>query len=252
MSTQKFTQKIPVFFNSWKRSISVDGSFVSQKRLHLWRKFKWENSRHFVNIFTQYLNFSVSKKHVLTAAHCIVDKGDYELREPQDSFFYLWKYDLNKTEPGEVKALVEKFVLHPDWDTTKATRYIGDLAIAYLKVQVTYTDYIRPICLNSSPTETLLSFRKINGTVTGWGTREGHNGVSVKAREVVIPMVNSQQCYKSSITFFFLFSDDSSFCAGKQDGSGPCKGYVEFFLDLRVVIFQIAIQFFLCCAVLIY
>lgn len=150
-----------------------------------------------------------------------MDKGEYKKREARDSFFLLGKYNLAETEQGQAKAFVEKFIIDPSWDSTQGTKYIGDIAIAFLTNNVKYNDYIRPICLNSH-VNSIDSYID-NGqmaTVTGWGTTENSNGRADKAREVVIPMVKTLQCLKSDVAFFWIFSDESSFCGGKKDGKG--------------------------------
>ncbi len=47
-------------------------------------------------------------------------------RKPKDSYFLLGRYDLEKQEDGSVKALVEKFIVHPLWDIELGTKYAGN------------------------------------------------------------------------------------------------------------------------------
>jgi hypothetical protein len=70
--------------------------------------------------------FPVTKKTILFAAHCVQDKGESVARKPKDSYFLLGRYDLEKQEDGSVKALVEKFIVHPLWDIELGTKYAGN------------------------------------------------------------------------------------------------------------------------------
>jgi secreted trypsin-like serine protease len=101
--------------------------------------------------------------------------------------------------------------------------FSGDLAIAILKETIQFTDYIIPVCLTSQSFPLSGQVGK-NGTVTGWGTLENRQGLATEAREVAIPVVDSVTCLASGFSFYYIFSEDSSFCAGKRDGRGPCKG----------------------------
>lgn len=160
---------------------------------------------------------------MLTAAHCVQDKGEPRPRTPSESFFLLGRYDLKKQEDGSLSVQVQKFIVHPDWDIEVGTKYSGDIAIALLKETLQFTDYIIPVCLTPKGFPSSAEVGK-NGTVTGWGTLENHQGLATEAREVVIPLVDSVTCLSSGFAFYYIFSEDSSLCAGRRDGRGPCKG----------------------------
>lgn len=170
---------------------------------------------------------SVSRKHIITAAHCLLEKGSFDPPlDPEDAYFFLGKYDLKQKEKGELKVYIERFVMHHDWSPEYATHYKGDIAIAFLTQLITFTEFIRPICLNVETVtiEDLIGDQNNYGIVTGWGYKEGNTGRSDKAREIRIPIVHHLECIKSDESFKAVFTEDSSFCAGLRNGSAPCTG----------------------------
>jgi secreted trypsin-like serine protease len=89
----------------------------------------------------------VSKRIVVTAAHCIWDKKSLLRRTELNSTYYLGKHQLsNLLETGSVKSKVQNFALHPSWDP-QSDRYDADIAIAVLRETIVYTDRIIPICV---------------------------------------------------------------------------------------------------------
>lgn len=64
----------------------------------------------------------VSQKIVVTAAHCIWNKGDPEPISEYDSNYYLGKYKLNEIEDDLITSDVQKFITHPKWDPESTLR----------------------------------------------------------------------------------------------------------------------------------
>ena len=89
-----------------------------------------------------------------------VGAGDLEV--------YLGRQNQNGSNPNEVRTTVSRIISHPYYD--RFTRD-NDIALLQLSAPVTFTNYIRPVCLAAS--ESVF----INGTdswVTGFGNiREG-------------------------------------------------------------------------------
>ena len=75
----------------------------------------------------------------------------------------LGRQNLQAENPNEVSRTVARIILHPNYDSNTNN---NDIALLRLSSPVTFTDYIRPVCLAAS------SSVFNNGTdswVTGWG-----------------------------------------------------------------------------------
>lgn len=146
------------------------------------------------------------------------------MREAKNSFFLLGKFDLTETEEGQLKALVEKFVVNPNWNSTEGTKYESDIAIAFLKDPVTFTNYILPICVNSAlnSIDGFIEHGQATGIVSAWGITPISKKID-KAREILLPMVTDFECLASDQAYFYVFSAKTSYCAGKKEGNGNRK-----------------------------
>lgn len=80
----------------------------------------------------------------------------------------LGRQNLQGNNPNEVSRTVARIILHPNYDSITNN---NDIALLKLSSPVTFTDYIRPVCLAAGGSV----FN--NGTdswVTGWGAvKEG-------------------------------------------------------------------------------
>lgn len=75
----------------------------------------------------------------------------------------LGRQSLQGSNPNEVSRTVARIILHPSYDSVTND---NDIALLRLSSPVTFTDYIRPVCLAAS--DSVFN----NGTdswVTGWG-----------------------------------------------------------------------------------
>jgi hypothetical protein len=115
-----------------------------------------------------------------------------------------------------------QFVIHPDW-SYGSDQYDADIAIAILTRTITFSKFVKPICIWTSTTshDDLIG-RK--GIVAGWGKTE-FNAVSTDTPKwTEIPVVKMIDCLRSHPSFGTLTSD-RTFCAGNRQGNtGPCNG----------------------------
>merc|ERR1711990_806773 len=145
----------------------------------------------------------LSKKIVLTAAHCVVDmkKCSLEERVCENIEHKNWEvvtgdHDMSKTEKDEQKILVQSVYIHPKWPDrnfdSKCPSHAGktfDLAILKLAEDIRFDKASQPIQIFKSKSETISrgpcltpKITEFNNEtrflVTGWGWGLGMNGES--------------------------------------------------------------------------
>ncbi|XP_054611716.1 uncharacterized protein LOC129169362 isoform X2 [Dunckerocampus dactyliophorus] len=154
----------------------------------------------------------INKEWVMSAAHC------FSSTNTSGWLVSLGRQNLQGNNPNEVSRTVDKIILHPNYDSLS---FNNDIALLRLSLPVTFTAYIRPVCLAASSSE----FH--NGTdswVTGWGTVQ--EGVlppfPQTLQEVEVPVLGNRQCNcfngVGSVT-------DNMICAGVlEGGKDACQG----------------------------
>lgn len=101
----------------------------------------------------------ISKRHVLTAAHCIQPKGQTIQIRFDEFVVLLGKHNLtDRLEHGSFKADPLKVLVHRDWNYLN-DRFDADIAIVFLEYEVQLSGKIAPICVSDT-----LSLQK-KGTV---------------------------------------------------------------------------------------
>lgn len=164
--------------------------------------------------------FLVTKKHVLTAAHCIQDKFKSPPVLPNECYFLLGKSNLKINEPGSTNSSVSNLISHPDWNPW-APESEADIAIAVLTEPVVYSNFIGSICLYRDKFERLHNKK---ATVCGWGTTRQHliQGSDI-AYETSVRITNPVDCLLEHRDLIHLFGR-TSFCVMNQNGTGACHG----------------------------
>lgn len=113
----------------------------------------------------------ISRRHVLSAAHCFQGKANLEKTSPVHVLVFLGKFNLEiDDEDGSKVSLVDDIIVHPDWDFNDE-KFDADIAIVVLLEPVNFNGFIQPVCLphqsNVSPIGT--------GVIASWGKSE-HSG----------------------------------------------------------------------------
>uniref|UniRef100_A0A673CRH2 Peptidase S1 domain-containing protein n=1 Tax=Sphaeramia orbicularis TaxID=375764 RepID=A0A673CRH2_9TELE len=123
-----------------------------------------------------------------------------------------------RTNPNEVSRTVTTIILHPNYDSNTNN---NDIALLRLSSPVTFTDYIRPVCLAASDS---VFNSGTDSWVTGWGTVQ--EGVLLPfpgtLQEVEVPVLGNRQCNclngVGTVT-------DNMICAGLlEGGKDSCQG----------------------------
>ncbi|XP_076007857.1 uncharacterized protein LOC143001897 [Genypterus blacodes] len=154
----------------------------------------------------------INKEWVISAAHCF--------SSPSTSGWMVsvGRQNLEGKNPNEASRSVAQIILHPNYDSFTSN---NDIALLRLSSPVTFTDYIRPVCLAAS--DSVFN----NGTdswVTGFGAVQ--EGVPLAfpetLQEVEVPVLGNRQCNclngVGTIT-------DNMICAGVlAGGKDSCQG----------------------------
>uniref|UniRef100_A0A8C5QPD3 Peptidase S1 domain-containing protein n=1 Tax=Leptobrachium leishanense TaxID=445787 RepID=A0A8C5QPD3_9ANUR len=135
-------------------------------------------------------------------------------------------YKFGESIASSVTVVVEKFTKHPNF-IKPGDR--GDIALVKLKSPVTFTNYIRPICL---PNASVTFPSGMECWVTGWGTRRyGENLPSINTlQEVMTPLIDYKQCDQmyhidSSTSSYTIIIQEDKICSGyAEGGKDSCQG----------------------------
>ncbi|XP_001358680.2 serine protease gd [Drosophila pseudoobscura] len=156
----------------------------------------------------------VSKRTVITAAHCIHGKKALDL------WVYVGRHDRN-THPESGATLIRAS------STRTPSQYDGnpvpdsDVGLVVLDTEVVYTNYVRPICLWTSRMG-LPANEGDMGAVAGWGLDE--NAVETRYPKAVnVRVVTREQCL-SDMKRAEDFITPNTLCAGNSNAHGPCLG----------------------------
>ncbi|CAH2308070.1 transmembrane protease serine 9-like [Pelobates cultripes] len=162
----------------------------------------------------------ISTRSVLTAAHCFAAPID-----PSDYTVVLGAYQLSVPNSNAVTSQVQSIVVNSQYTGTGSS---GDIALITLSSAVTYTEYIRPVCLPSSSSD----FQNgMDCWTTGWG--DIYYDVSLPSpktlQQVMLPLISRDDCNamynigSQSGTTNLVQSDQ--ICAGyAAGGKDSCQG----------------------------
>uniref|UniRef100_A0A8C5Q513 Peptidase S1 domain-containing protein n=1 Tax=Leptobrachium leishanense TaxID=445787 RepID=A0A8C5Q513_9ANUR len=160
----------------------------------------------------------INEQWVLSAAHCVKPPSQYAIA--------LGMLQTSGSNPHSIVLKVDDIMSHPAYTKTGSK---GDIALMRLSSPVTYTDYIRPICLPSSS----VSFPcGLQCWVTGWGTRTFNGNLSSPniLQKMKVPLIDHRRCDEmyhvgSATSTNVTIVKEEEICAGyKEDGNGYCQG----------------------------
>jgi hypothetical protein len=140
-------------------------------------------------------------------------------RHPNQIVVKIGKYDLTQDfERGSVVSYPSDIIVHPNWKYW-TTDFDADIALIILEYKVQVSDSIFPICL----TENVKGDLKESGVVVGWGKSARGANLSNKPRELEVTFRTNEECFLKNPRFAAI-SSKNTFCAGKDEFSGPCQG----------------------------
>ncbi|XP_050590762.1 uncharacterized protein LOC126922324 [Bombus affinis] len=168
----------------------------------------------------------ISQRYVLTAAHCVKGKdipstwrlrsvrlGEYNTDTNPDCI----KDDENSQICADeiVSVEIEEQIAHENYrPRSRDQKY--DIALLRLSRDVTFTNYIKPICL---PPNASLGQRL---SVAGWGKTENGSSSNIKLK-LTLPIVDEVQCQMTYGNVGVALGY-GQICAGGQKGKDSCRG----------------------------
>lgn len=158
----------------------------------------------------------ISQKHLITAAHCIYDSGDFIKAEQLLAIPGMYNID-NFADENAQFAYIQSVHPHDNYiyddDLNDA-----DIAILYLKKQLTFSAYIIPICLWKDAND-LEPVVDQEGTIAGWGaTEKGRTSIPTYIKSIIVSRKSCRDNFER-----MLPTNSRVFCADGR-GSAPCNG----------------------------
>uniref|UniRef100_A0A8C1W2V9 Zgc:123295 n=1 Tax=Cyprinus carpio TaxID=7962 RepID=A0A8C1W2V9_CYPCA len=127
----------------------------------------------------------INKDWVLSAAHCFTEYVE----------------SLNKTY-----RTASRIIVHPKYNLIK---FDSDIALVQLSSSVTFSDYIRPVCLAAAGS---VFGGGTESWITGWGLLKSEGEPANILQEVQVPVVSDNDCYNAFAALTTITSN--MICAG--------------------------------------
>ncbi|KAL3285737.1 hypothetical protein HHI36_000264 [Cryptolaemus montrouzieri] len=172
----------------------------------------------------------INKRYILTAAHCIKGRdlpktwklfsarlGEYDTESVKDCINNGFS---SECSDPVLDVPIEEAIAHEQFDPYDVNQY-HDIGLLRLATEVTYTQFINPICLPLSNQERRKSYTGLRLTVAGWGKTETKSESNIKLK-VQVPVKSLRDCnyvYSSRVHL-----ENSQLCAGGEKGKDSCRG----------------------------
>ncbi|XP_059409131.1 trypsin II-P29 [Carassius carassius] len=171
----------------------------------------WQASLHRITSGSHFCGGSlINKDWVMSAAHCFQSTAASNVK------IYLGRQLQTGSNPNEISRKVTRVITHPIYSSTTQN---NDIALLQLSSSVTFTDYIRPVCLAAVGS---LFGGGTKSWITGWGKLNfADTQIPNILQEVQIPIVNNSECSK----VYGAVITNNMLCAGlNEGGKDSCQG----------------------------
>ncbi|XP_067235093.1 trypsin I-P1-like [Chanodichthys erythropterus] len=155
----------------------------------------------------------INKDWVLSAAHCFNNVSD------PNTVMFFGRLNQSGSNPHEIIRTASRIIRHSNYN---ASTFDNDIALVQLNSSVTFSDYIKPVCLAAAGS---VFSAGTESWVTGWGTLQSGGQYPDTLQEVMIPIVSNSDCDKAYRGFNISITSNM-ICAGllNQGGKGSCQG----------------------------
>ncbi|KTG47356.1 hypothetical protein cypCar_00045936 [Cyprinus carpio] len=152
----------------------------------------------------------INKDWVLSAAHCF--QSSITTIE-----IYLGRQSQSGSNPNEAFRTASRVINHPDYSDPT---HDNDIALLRLSSSVTFSDYIKPVCLAAAGS---VFAAGSDSWVTGWGALKSEGAAPDILQEVMIPIVSNSNCDDA---YGALKITSNMICAGllNEGGKDSCQG----------------------------
>lgn len=175
----------------------------------------------------------INSRYVLTASHCLasskLEKSQWELHSVR-----LGEWDTStapdcvpelskKTTcaPMHIDIEIEKRILHESY-VPNSIDQMHDIALLRLKQLVSFTEYVKPICLPVGDAVRNNNFEGYAMDVAGWGVTEDGSPSNTKLK-ITVDVWNLEQC-QSKYRIYQMHLNGSQICAGGKNQIDTCQG----------------------------
>ncbi|KAM9330529.1 transmembrane protease serine 9-like [Gastrophryne carolinensis] len=150
----------------------------------------------------------ISNTWLVTAAHCFYQKNNVKS----------WTVILGTNTLGRGSGLpLKSIIVHENYSSILNE---NDIALIELSAPVTFTQYIRPVCL---PDNSIVVADNASCYVTGWGALTDGGGVSPTLQQAELRTISTSQCSDPKV--YWAQIKPSMLCAGYLAGKiDSCKG----------------------------
>uniref|UniRef100_A0A182WQM1 CLIP domain-containing serine protease n=1 Tax=Anopheles minimus TaxID=112268 RepID=A0A182WQM1_9DIPT len=173
----------------------------------------------------------INDRYVLTASHCVNGKdipttwnlaevrlGEWDTSTAQDCEGLGDDVDCS---PPPIDMPIESRIPHPEYVPTSAEQY-NDIALLRLQSSVSYSDFVKPICLPTQPELKARDYVGFRMQVAGWGRTATARYSNVK-QKVAVDGVSLDACNQVYQREQVLLRQ-SQLCAGGEAGKDSCQG----------------------------
>lgn len=164
----------------------------------------------------------ISSRLVISAAHCFKGRDSMQFNT-EDIVVSLGQHNIRRLHDSSTISMgLESLNVHPEFLKDPKGSYDADIAVLVLERAVTFSEFIKPVCLWQEETDETKVFGK-TGVIVGWGKDESGHLVTKAPKRASVPIVSHLECIRSSETFLRITSE-RTLCGGAKNDAGPCNG----------------------------